>query len=376
MYLIESNSRRAVAAGSSALRTAGCSGGVRISPPWNANQRHQTTDSAYAESVIRYHFGSDDLLRTRFAITPVFELIGAVYALRSPQRYGIHRPWVEWARPRIADLDLRLLDVATPSGGPYWPTFCGPPPRVPRAEIDDELARIHATPPDRVAAEIARSYPGGVPPTGRLFLQQPADALDRLVAQMRSLWEVALAPWWGVIADLLEAEVAWRARRLASVGPQAAFAGLHETVSWHDGTLSVIPTAKAAEDVELAGRGLLLVPAAFTWPSVWPRTDPPWEPALVYPPPGVADLWRGDEPPDGALSTLIGSRRALILLELERPAATLDLAARIGSSAGGVSEHLRVLRDAGLVTARREGRWVIYSRTAIGDALCASRSTP
>ena len=119
--------------------------------------------------MIRYHFGSDDLLRTRFAITPVFELIGAVYALREPRRYSVHRPWVEWTRPRIAQLDLRLLDVATPAGGPYWPVFCGPPPRVPRAEIDDELARVGATQPDRVAAEIARSYPTGVPAIGRLF---------------------------------------------------------------------------------------------------------------------------------------------------------------------------------------------------------------
>jgi DNA-binding transcriptional ArsR family regulator len=323
--------------------------------------------------MIRYHFGPDDLLRTRFAITPVFELIGAVYALRDPRRYGVHRPWVDWAIPRVRQLDLRLLDVATPSGGPHWPTFCGPPPRVPRAEIDDELARVRATPPERVAAEITRSYPAGVPSTGRLFIDDPAVGRDRLVDEMRAFWEAALAPWWGVIASLLESEVAWRARRLASVGPRAAFAGLHETVRWKDSVLSVSPTAKAAEDVGLAGRGILLIPAAFTWPNVWPRTDPPWDPALVYPAAGVADLWTRDEPPSGGLETLIGRRRARILLELERPAATLDLAARIGSSPGGTSEHLRVLRDAGLVAARREGRWVIYTRTSLGDSLCESR---
>ena len=44
--------------------------------------------------MIRYLFGSDDLLRTRFAITPVFELLGAVYALRDPHRYSVHQPWV------------------------------------------------------------------------------------------------------------------------------------------------------------------------------------------------------------------------------------------------------------------------------------------
>ena len=322
--------------------------------------------------MIRYRFGSDDLLRTRFAITPIFELLGAVYALRDPRRYSVHLPWVDWARPRVEALDLRLLDVATPRGGPYWPVFCGPPPRVPRADIDGELARVAATPADRVRDEIVRSYPDGVPRTGRLFVDDPANARDRLVEQMRAFWEVALAPWWGAIADRREAEVAWRARRLASVGPRAAFAGLHESVRWQRDTLSVTPTAKAAEDVVLGGRGLLLMPAAFTWPDVWPRTDPPWEPALVYPPAGVAAIWSRDDPGSSALGRLIGGGRARIMRELARPLTTGELAMRLDASAGGVSDHLHVLREAGLVTARREGRRVIYTRTAIGEALCGN----
>ena len=42
----------------------------------------------------------------------------------------------------------------------------------------------------------------------------------------------------------------------------------------------------------------------------------------------------------------------------------------MGVSAGGVSDHLKVLREAGLITSRREGRLVIYARTEKGDALC------
>ena len=55
-----------------------------------------------------------------------------------------------------------------------------------------------------------------------------------------------------------------------------------------------------------------------------------------------------------------------------RPLATSELAERLGASAGGVSDHLRVLREAGLVSARREGRRVVYARTATGEALCGS----
>ena len=50
--------------------------------------------------MIRYRFGQDDLLRTRFAIVPLMELVGAVYALRDPDRFFLHRRWAEWVRPR------------------------------------------------------------------------------------------------------------------------------------------------------------------------------------------------------------------------------------------------------------------------------------
>ena len=46
-----------------------------------------------------------------------------------------------------------------------------------------------------------------------------------------------------------------------------------------------------------------------------------------------------------------------------------DLARLLGLSPGGASQHLTALRAAGLVTARREGRSVLYARTALGDGL-------
>ncbi|HEX5622269.1 MAG TPA: DUF5937 family protein [Solirubrobacteraceae bacterium] len=320
--------------------------------------------------MVRYRFGADDLLRTRFAITPLIDLVGAVYALRDPTRSPVHRPWAEWARPRIAHLDLKLLDAAAPSGTPHWPVFVGLPPAAPRSTIDAELKRVANTPLDEVRDEFGRTYPDGIPAAARGFAHDPAGTLAALVEQMRAFWDAALAPWWPLISATLEAEVAARARRLADDGPRAAFTDLHDSVRWEAGALCVEPTRKAPTEVDLAGRGLLLVPAAFTWPRVWPRTDPPWDPALVYTPRGIGDLWSSGEPHRHALESLLGRRRATVLLDLQRPASTLDLARRLGVGAGSVSDHLRVLREAGLVTGRREGRQVIYARTAKGDALC------
>ena len=144
---------------------------------------------------------------------------------------------------------------------------------------------------------------------------------------------------------------------------------MHQALRWDQNALIVHPTSKAPADVDLAGRGLLLIPAIFTWPKVWPRTDPQWDPALVYPAAGIAEVWAADGRGDDALKALIGQRRAQILRELDRPAATLQLAQRMQVSAGGISDHLKVLRQAGLVTSYREGRQVIYTRTAKGDLL-------
>ena len=56
------------------------------------------------------------------------------------------------------------------------------------------------------------------------------------------------------------------------------------------------------------------------------------------------------------------------------PATTQELARAHAASPAGVSEHLSVLRRAGLVAGRREGRTVRYARTAAGDALVRAAS--
>lgn len=54
------------------------------------------------------------------------------------------------------------------------------------------------------------------------------------------------------------------------------------------------------------------------------------------------------------------SRRAIFESLTQGEAAVKDLTARFDISQPAVSQHLAVLRDAGLVEGRREGRLVIY----------------
>ncbi|HSD80197.1 MAG TPA: DUF5937 family protein, partial [Solirubrobacteraceae bacterium] len=318
--------------------------------------------------MIEFRFGAEDLVRTRFAISPVMELMWSVDALRDPAGHALHVPWVRAVRRRLGDLDVSVLHALTTGPAGYAPDFASPPPASPLADLDDELRRVAATPPERVERELRWAYPGGVPPVLRPLLDDPAAALPRLASLMRAYWDRALAPWWPAIRAVAEADVAQRALRLTREGTIGVFDDLHESVRWDHGVLRVVRDYEA--DVDLRGRGLLLVPAVFAWPRVFAMTDEPWQPALIYAPRGAGELWDpGRRSAAGSLARLLGERRAEILAALGAPAATTDLAERLGASAAGVSEHLAVLRDAGLVRARRDGRRVLYVRTDAGESL-------
>jgi DNA-binding transcriptional ArsR family regulator len=59
-------------------------------------------------------------------------------------------------------------------------------------------------------------------------------------------------------------------------------------------------------------------------------------------------------------------------MSLDSPRSTTELAGALSLTPGGVSQHLSVLRDAGLVSGRRVSRTVLYLRSADGDRLLAA----
>ncbi len=58
------------------------------------------------------------------------------------------------------------------------------------------------------------------------------------------------------------------------------------------------------------------------------------------------------------------TRREILRALRERDMAAGELAARFPITGPSVSHHLSVLKDAGLVTAEREGRSIVYSLNA------------
>jgi DNA-binding HxlR family transcriptional regulator len=322
--------------------------------------------------VITLRFGAEDPLRCRFAISPLWETVNALDALLRPSRHAVHVPWLRAARGRLDGVDLGpLADLLTAAHNRYVPDFVTPPPESPIASIEEEIERVRATPPRMARAELALAF--GDRPRGagrRALLADPADAVRRVADALAVCWDRLLSQDWPRVRDLLEADIVHRARQLTAGGMASVLDDLHPQVRWRASAVRV--NVSYDQTVELAGRGLLFLPSAFVWPKVFVVTDPPWQPTLVYPARGVGLLWARPRSSADALTALVGRTRGLIAAALAEPATTTQLAARLGLAAGTVSEHLAVLRDAGLATPQRTGRSVHYALTPLGHALVAS----
>jgi hypothetical protein len=323
--------------------------------------------------VVRFVFTVEDLARTRFAISPMWELQLSLVALRDPSTAALHLPWLRSLSGRLGGIALEHAVALIPPRG-FVPDFLVPPPAGPLGDIADDFAALRRTPVRQIRHDMelfATEHPGSR--AAEAWLADPRGEVKRLTRVLEAYWERALAPAWPRIRAFLEGDIAHRARRLAEDGPEALFADLHPGVAWGGDHLAVTSMRDATTmrdaTVPLEGRGLLLMPSAFRWDRPGTIDLPPWQPTLIYPARGIATLWdEGTRAPD-ALARLVGATRAGVLAGLDAPCSTTELARRLSISPAGASHHLTALRDAGLVTGRRDGRAMLYARTATGDAL-------
>jgi DNA-binding transcriptional ArsR family regulator len=326
----------------------------------------------------RLHLSTLDLTRTRFAFSPLFETAMGFGVMHDPSRHAIHLPWICEARDATEHLEFEFLKalVRVPRCNGYIPDFLTPPPVTALPDFADEIRALLSTNPEIVRREVKRTWEdqAELPVAAQVFIDNPKSALEHLADELHQFWNLTLQPHWSKIRALLESDVLARARNLALGGAEALFFDLNPLVHYQNGVLelhkSMCADGNTTFDVELDGRGLLLMPSAFVFPKFMIIIDPPWQPVLAYTPRGVANLWMNEPPPaNQALEMLLGSGRSEVLLSLETPSSTLEVAKRLGLSSSGVSEHLGVLRQTGLVEPHRRGRSVYYSLSRTGCAL-------
>ena len=294
-------------------------------------------------------------------------------AMLEPSRFAIHLPWLCEARELTRDLNLEPLTVLTQNRG-YMPDFMTPPPLTPLPEFADELRVLRATDAQTVRHEVAKTYEDqpNLPSAAQAYLDDPHAALEGLAECLQRFWTLTLEPHWPRLRAMLENDILIRARSLALGGADELFRDLNPLIRYENGVLSLDKSMCSNNDgaVHLNGRGLLLMPSAFVWPKLSTILDAPWQPTLAYAPRGVANLWT-NEPPiaERSLELLLGKGRAEVLLSLDPPSSTLEIAQRLKLASSGVSEHLGVLRQAGLVESQRRGRFVYYRLSQTGLAL-------
>ncbi|MFF1823239.1 ArsR family transcriptional regulator [Kribbella sp. NPDC058245] len=324
--------------------------------------------------MIIYRLGVDDLADMRFACSPILETATSLWALTTPSAHVLHLPWIRQTLALLNDHPDRDLLMALVTPELHWlPDFLTPRPTSPLPDVHEELAQIRSTPPRRAVADVLRAYDGRpLPPV--LADLSPRQLRDRICTAIAAYWELAIEPHWPRMRALLEADMIHRAQLLARDGAAAVLTGLDPSVEWANGRLRMrISSYQLTYESDVRGRGFWLVPTLFAKHTIGPL-DPDGPPTAAYPARGIGTLWETRPAPTRqALADLLGTPRADLLMALDAPTSTIELARRRDVSPSAISQHLATLHANGLVARARAGRVVLYTRTDLADRLIHNR---
>ena len=324
--------------------------------------------------MLRIFFTTDDIARTRLAAGPdaLWETMLSMHVLRGGNRGDPAQ--ADWRRSVVVDLRmsgvaprLRTLFALNPATG-YFPDFLTP---FSAAEgIEAGLEVLASTPTALVRRDLevlAADQPMSTDVGALVSAADGAAAMRGLTQTIREYHDLALGLVWARIEATVEADRGRRIRAVVAQGAEGLLESLRPTMRWNHGVLDV--DYPVDQEMHLGGRGLLLVPSYFCWRYPVTLLDPSLPPVLVYPaqrepvPPTLSDASRR------ALAALIGNTRAATLAAIGGGCSTTELARRVGVSSPAASQHATVLRNAGLITSRREANTMMHSVTALGSAL-------
>ncbi|GAA2101602.1 winged helix-turn-helix domain-containing protein [Streptomyces albiaxialis] len=333
--------------------------------------------------MLRVYFTAEDLARVRVAAGPdhLWEISNSVQTLQRTDGTRVFGEWRRWARPRLPE-SCRLLSPLLPPHG------CSPdfltPAHGERRSLQAAVEALVRTPRPRLRADLSRvAASRRLPGWTSALADGDGAALRRLGEVLGAYHRQVLAPFWPRVRAHIDADRALRAHGLLDGAVEGLLAGLGPRFRWRPPVLEA--DYPVEHDLRLNGRGLLLQPSFFCWPTPITLADGALPPVLVYPIDHARDWSRpglpgapaapaapGRTDGGGALGQLIGHTRAAVLRAARTGASTVELARLLGVTHPAVSQHVKVLRAAGLVTTVRRGGRALHLATAEGRALLRS----
>ena len=316
--------------------------------------------------MIEFVLSDSDLAGVRFAVSPLNELTLSLRVLNDPGRYPMHLRWLR----RLLDLrpepDMAVLRALTNKRS-WTPDFLSPRPESPFARFEDEFARLRTTTAETIQRDM-KAIQDHVPDA----LSDP----DRVFAALEDYWRRALADSWDRVRTTLQADIVYRGRVMAEAGLGAMLVGISDRISFESPIVRVHIPSIASHRIETKGTGLTLMPSLFVLHTGIP-VDLTAPPMLLYASRGIGTVWETRlAPSTAALAGILGQVRADLLTSLAEPQSSTDIARRTNVTTSAVNQHLRALRDAGLLTSYRHSRSVLYVRTELGDALVLHSGMP
>lgn len=331
--------------------------------------------------LLRMHFTAQDLARTRVACAPdpLWELVMSIHKLRTATGGLAYQAWRRTALPALAEQPRHarelLLRQLVPRHGDF-PDFLTPVGAL--EGFEHGVESIMTTPRTQLSRDIEfisreRRLPSWA---DDLAMGAPV-TLDRLADSLRTYHDRAIAPFSTVIRAHVDADRALRARAFLDGGMETLLDSFRPVLRWRPPVLEA--EYRVDYDVHLEGRGLLLIPSYFCWHNPVTLIDRSCPvPVLVYPVEHDLTLTAAhgafaDMAVHRRLGALLGRTRGQILVALADMQTTGELARRFDLSVATVSQHTTVLREAGLITTRRDANRSLHVLSPLGDALLAGQ---
>jgi DNA-binding transcriptional ArsR family regulator len=307
----------------------------------------------------------------------------SLHVLMHPKEHPLQHPWIRQMRSLSPALkrEIRAFHFL------YSDITCDfmLPQRADAPQsFDEALAAFAAMPPERARYEIARpaffylEENGGPesltrddvraridrqlgPELARRLFDDPAAVQARVVAMLADYWEQSFGEEWQRLEPILAAEV----ERATGRDPIELLGDVRSELKVDPGERLLLRRSVHHHEVDVApGNPLRLIPSVYVWPHVRVNCDAPWPLAVLYPPATMQRGLAGTPPPDALVQALRAAadptRLRILQLVAEQPRSTEELAPLVGLSESGLSKHLRALTEAGLVSTRRHGWYVLY----------------